>query len=406
MGYTHSPQIVLDGLVLAMDAASQTSFRGILTTNLLADSGMSTYNNVGGDVSSVLVPTSETYKGAIVWKQTLTALSANGVSWLSNGNNPGIGVVTGGGGGLANRYTGHSIFFKPTVPMHGAPIFTCYSNIGGWQSCANYDDMGDGWFRANVIWFDTVTRNDGKYWAINPQTATLNTPIDIYWVGPFKEDRNDSQVVAPFVNGTRGTTAATGGGWVDRSGNNNSGELVNGVGFNSLNLGGLVFDGVDDYINNGTFFTYQSFTNNLWVKPSSSQTTYADIIDNNHRGDQNWVCQQNIDNLNQYAFVVFGSSGQVSSTGNFTLTSNIWVNLTFTYDGDKVRGFNNGNLFATGNSLGTNINYVSQNFNLGRWGNGGRNWNGQLSVVQIYNRALTQQEILQNYNATKGRYGL
>jgi hypothetical protein len=167
-----------------------------------------------------------------------------------------------------------------------------------------------------------------------------------------------------------------------------------------------VFDGVDDYINNGTFFTYQSFTINLWVKPSSSQTTYADIIDNNHRGDQNWVCQQNIDNLNQYAFVVFGSSGQVSSTGNFTLTSNIWVNLTFTYDGDKVRGFNNGNLFATGNSLGTNINYVSQNFNLGRWGNGGRNWNGQLSVVQIYNRALTQQEILQNYNATKGRYGL
>jgi hypothetical protein len=197
----------------------------------------------------------------------------------------------------------------------------------------------------------------------------------------------------------------TGTTWYTLAGSNN-GTLNNGVGFNQTNGGVLIFDGVDDYATSGNFFTYQAFTIDLWIKPASSQTTYADIIDNNHRGDQNWVCQQNISNLNQYSFVVFGSAGQVSETGNFTLTSNTWVNLTFTYDGDKVRGYNNGTLFATGASLGTTINYVSQTFNIGRWDNGGRNWNGQYSVVQSYNRVLSSTEITQNYNFFKGRFGL
>jgi hypothetical protein len=194
--------------------------------------------------------------------------------------------------------------------------------------------------------------------------------------------------------------------WFDLSGNGRTGTLTNGPTFNSSNSGILNFDGVDDYVVAGNFFNFQTFTINLWVNPASSQTTYADIIDNNHRGDQNWVCQQNISNLNQYEFAVFGSSFQLSSTGLFTLTSNTWVNLTFTYDGTRVRGYNNGTLFATGSSLGTTINYVSQAFNVGRWGNGGRTWNGKYGIVQSYNRALTADEILQNYNATKGRYGI
>ena len=30
--------------------------------------------------------------------------------------------------------------------------------------------------------------------------------------------------------------------------------------------------------------------------------------------------------------------------------------------------------------------------------------NGRMSVLQIYNKALTAAEVLQNYNATKGRF--
>jgi hypothetical protein len=33
-------------------------------------------------------------------------------------------------------------------------------------------------------------------------------------------------------------------------------------------------------------------------------------------------------------------------------------------------------------------------------------FNGNIAIVQIYNRALTAQEVLQNYNATKSRFNL
>jgi hypothetical protein len=144
--------------------------------------------------------------------------------------------------------------------------------------------------------------------------------------------------------------------WTDRSGQGNNSTLVNGVGFGSNNRGVLTFDGVNDHATAGNFFNYQAFAINLWVKPASSQVQYADILDNNHTGAQNWVLQQNSTTQNQYSFNVFGASYQNSVTGNFNLTAGVWVNLTFTYDGTKVRGYNNGVLFATGGALGTTIN--------------------------------------------------
>ena len=191
----------------------------------------------------------------------------------------------------------------------------------------------------------------------------------------------------------------------DLSGTNNV-TLANGVGFGSNNGGVFTYDGVDDQGSAGNFFTYQAFTINLWVKPGTSQVTYADIIDNYHSGSHNWVCQQSGATQNVYDFLVFGASGQTSATGVFTLTAGDWVNLTFTYDGDKVRGYNNGVLFATGSSLGTTINYSSQNFYIGRWGGGGRNWEGEYGPLYCYSAALSAAQILQNYNAQKSRFGL
>jgi hypothetical protein len=203
----HSPRISTDGLVFYYDMGNlNKSWSGLPTTNLVGD-GMSIYNNVPSDVSISLTATSEKYKGATVYKQVITPITATGVSYLTGGGNPGIGVVSGGGGGEASRYTGHAIFYKPTTAMHGTPLFTNYSNIAGWGAgplgSNRSISMGDGWFRGEVIWFDTVTRSDGKYWAINPANASLNIPITIYWAAPFKEDRNDSTFVSPYTTGTR-----------------------------------------------------------------------------------------------------------------------------------------------------------------------------------------------------------
>jgi hypothetical protein len=95
-----------------------------------------------------------------------------------------------------------------------------------------------------------------------------------------------------------------------------------------------------------------------------------------------------------------------SVTGNFNLTAGVWVNLTFTYDGTKVRGYNNGVLFATGAALGTTINYSAQDFHIGRWGGGGRYWEGEYGPLYCYNAALSAAQILQNFNAQRSRFGL
>ena len=199
-------KVASSGLVFAYDTGdTYNSYLGRPTTNVNTYP-LYIYNNVPGNVSSTLTATSDTYRGATVYRQTLTALDASGASYLSGGNNPGIGVYTyPGGGGNVNQYSGHSMFFKPTVAMSGTPIFTCYSNIGGWQSCGNVQDMGDGWFRAYVLWYDTVTRSDGKFWAINPLSTSVGQTVTIYWAGQFREDLNSTSI-SQFVNGSRSST--------------------------------------------------------------------------------------------------------------------------------------------------------------------------------------------------------
>jgi hypothetical protein len=241
-------KIVTQGLKFSYDTGdTRNSYTGRPTANISAGIGMSTYNNVPGSVSSTLTGTGTYYRGAEIIRQDLTALDGSGASWLSGGNNPGIGVVTGGGGGTGGRYTGHSIFFKPTVPTTSCPVYTHYSNIGGWQSSCEYDDMGDGWFRARVIWYAGSTASDGKYWAINPLSTPTGATVTIYWAGPFKEDLNVTNV-SQYINGTRSATQ----GLLDVSGKGNSMSLSD-VSFDSSAFPQITFDGTNDYIDISSF---------------------------------------------------------------------------------------------------------------------------------------------------------
>jgi hypothetical protein len=58
-----------------------------------------------------------------------------------------------------------------------------------------------------------------------------------------------------------------------------------------------------------------------------------------------------------------------------------------------------------GQSLASNVNVTTNNINIGRWQSGGRTLNGNVAQVLINDIALSQAEILQNFNATKAKYG-
>jgi len=89
------------------------------------------------------------------------------------------------------------------------------------------------------------------------------------------------------------------------------------------------------------------------------------------------------------------------------LSFNKWYYIGWTYDGTTLTGYINGNSVGTATLTrqrnGSAIYYTigaSDGTNMGT----NAYWKGMFSYFSVYNRALTATEILQNYNATKGRY--
>jgi hypothetical protein len=209
---------------------------------------------------------------------------------------------------------------------------------------------------------------------------------------------------------TSGTT------WYDLSYGGNNGTLTNGPTFNSSNGGRLVFDGVDDNvgINNPSILQNQNFTISIWINPSSATNVITAIVDYDHGVLQGWVIQSEDATTNRYYYLGYydGSTFQ-PSTGigvgkGVQLTNSVWQNLTYTKNGTTVIGYLNGsqNFTSTGNN--SNVSYQA-NKNLmigGTVSISGRNYNGNFSSTQIYNRALSATEVLQNFNAQKSRFGL
>ena len=91
-------------------------------------------------------------------------------------------------------------------------------------------------------------------------------------------DVSESGLVLALDAGNLKSYPGSGTTWTDLSGRGNTGTLVNGVGYNGSNLGSLVFDGVDDYVQFGgtaryfTSYITQQITIETWLYVPSSAT--------------------------------------------------------------------------------------------------------------------------------------
>ena len=404
---SNSPKIVTDGLVLYFDTSNtKKSWLGMPTTNLSAGYAISAYLNVPSDVTSVITLTGENYLGSPVYKQVLTPITSTGVSYLTNANNPGIGAYTSGGGGLANRWTGHSIFYKPTVPMNATPIFTNYSNIGGWQSSTNRTDMGDGWFRATVMWVSTSTLSDGKYWAINPLNATLNNPITIYWAGPFKEDNNSSDsYISPYTPSSRSTTNNL----IDLTGNNTI--TANSLAYNSDGTftfaGGVNYLSVASALSAAVNEVTLIAVVNLLTEAGPHQTAICTDL-NYQRGIKLMA-----------AYHAWGPAvwvGNSDGTGNYLLPSGVdiqnagWKIIACSRSSTGLLKIYINGVLITSSSSGFTGSMYTPDTTSARVGveyhSSSYGFNGKIPISMAYNRLLTDAEVAQNFDALRGRYGL
>jgi hypothetical protein len=192
----------------------------------------------------------------------------------------------------------------------------------------------------------------------------------------------------------------TGNTWYDLSGSGNTSALTNGPTFNSSNLGAFVLDGSNDYIlvnSQANILSKTAYTKIAYIYISNFSTV-NNIISGGFSG--------------QHAFWMFGTvrlnAGHNSIwntvVGATSLSLNTWYFAAVTYSNST--GWK---LYLNGREDGTSVDTTTftgnQEIVIGAFSSS-NNFTGRIASVQIYNRALTSQEIVQNYNATKKRYGL
>jgi len=195
--------------------------------------------------------------------------------------------------------------------------------------------------------------------------------------------------------------------WNDISGNQNNGTLVNGPTYSSTNGGSIVFDGSNDYVKPPASTTLQltNFTLSSWVR-INIQNINQYIVDTSTNNAFGLGYSYRVNSANKIRFWAYNANDNLNS--NTTILPNIWYNISVTYnDTSKLQSIYVNGIFDISNTH-TSLFVVSNVTNLQIGGSVilGGYLNGNISNVLIYNRALSASEILQNYNATKGRFGL
>jgi hypothetical protein len=214
--------------------------------------------------------------------------------------------------------------------------------------------------------------------------------------------------------------------WLDKSGRGNNGTLINGPTFNSANGGYIRCDGINDFIeisdNSSLDFGSGSFTVEYWFRKLANTFNFSNIWGPNKwntgasPGTNEWYLGigngSNATGGNSFRFAI-ESGSTVYGTGESStlLSSNTWYQLIGQRDGASLKVYLNGtlnmNVSPSGLTTSTTINNIAgRNLRINNSALNALYTNADNAILRIYNKALSPDEVLQNYNATKGRFGL
>lgn len=178
-----------------------------------------------------------------------------------------------------------------------------------------------------------------------------------------------------------------------------SGSLVNGTGFTSANSGSFLFDGTNDYADFSTY-TPSANTINIWVKFNSLQYGPIVYVGNDSYASGVW----------SWSFFFYNDVFYFrANPGNFAdfyevPPLGVWINYTLVRNNGSGQSlaYKNGVFFGT--SSNSTLTNLYPNLRIAKASSTYASFN--LSVVQIYDRALSATEIKQNFNASRDRFGI
>lgn len=220
--------------------------------------------------------------------------------------------------------------------------------------------------------------------------------------------RLDAGNIASYPSPFNGTD------WIDLSENGNNSTLINGVGYNSSNNGSLIFDGINDYANVGNNTNLNAITDGItveaWVKPSTLVGNFQRIVAKEYDSNStSGSCfQLGILDANQWRWAV-GGVFDVSISSPVPV-ADTWYHFVGTYDRTVTKIYINGLEVYTSSSYTNPIRTNSSQIltiGVSDW-NGSRAYyyTGLIASISVYKRALSNAEVLQNFNNLHGRYGI
>ncbi len=210
-------------------------------------------------------------------------------------------------------------------------------------------------------------------------------------------------------SGNRKSYNSGSGTWFDLSGNNNA-SLFNTPTFSSENFGTLIFDGVDDYALIPSFSYNFNGPFTLSVSFYQTSNTVSQTLFSNYNGTSNDGLFTQINSAAEGSGFRITYRQLGTNILNFTQTApvslNQFYNIVCTYDGANAYTYYNTIRQSVSASATTYFAPVNTASFINTITGVDRYFAGKFYDTKIYSRALTQTEITQNYNATKGRFGL
>jgi hypothetical protein len=197
----------------------------------------------------------------------------------------------------------------------------------------------------------------------------------------------------------------TGTSWYDLSGTNN-GTLTNSPTFSVGNGGNFSFNGTNQYVDCGNVLaSLTDLSLECFVKFGTQSALYGGVI------------SKTLSNANGYEIrvdaytstttsLVFRYVGDNAAVGfNTNFTNGVWYHVVATGTNGSQRTYVNGNQVGSATyALTPSAN--SNSLLIAKLTYSGLYVNMIMGYARIYNRALSATEVLQNYNATKPRFGL
>lgn len=173
-------------------------------------------------------------------------------------------------------------------------------------------------------------------------------------------------------------------------------------GLSNITNTAYLFNGTNQYIDTTLTTNRDAFTFSIWLKQTKDGTYQAplsearDCCGSGYRGiDFKTSYSANNASVALWA----GGSGSAVGTGGTTISLDTWTHFVGSYDGSTLRFYKNGALISSAAYTGA-IGTPGDTLKIGRTGAATAGWfGGSIDDIRIYNRALSDQEILTTYNA-------